>query len=51
MPEFFQLYPLSSTIMTMEWSLLLRCGIQSTDLAMVRGSGCTFEYMAHIQRN
>ena len=48
LPEFFRLYPLSSTVMTTELSCLLCCGVQSTDIAVVKGSSCTPEYVAQI---
>lgn len=48
MPKFFRLYPLSSTVMTTELSRLLRCGVQSTDIAVVKGSSYTPEYLALV---
>ena len=49
MLEIFQLYPLSSTMMTAELARLMRGGIKSTDIAAVLGLGCTTDYISKVQ--
>lgn len=51
MPEFFQLYLLSSTVMATELSCLLQCVIHLTNIAMMKGSSFTMEYEAQIREN
>lgn len=48
-PEFFRLYPLNLADMTTKLARLIRCGVQSIDIAVTRGSGCTFEYVTEVQ--
>ena len=48
-PEFFQQYPFGSTAMTIELSCLLRHGVYSTSISMMKGSNYTTEYVAHIR--
>ena len=48
-PRLLQPYPLSSTATTIELTDLMRHGVQSTDIAAARGSGCTPEYVTEVQ--
>ena len=48
-PRLLQPYPLSSTTATTELANLMRHGVQSTDIAAAKGSGCTPEYMTEVQ--
>ena len=47
-PKLVQPYPLNIVAPTMELADLLRHGIKSTDIAAVRGSGCTPEYLTEV---
>lgn len=49
MLEFSKLYPLSSTATTTELARLLRCGIYSTDIVVLKGFGFTPGYETQIQ--
>ena len=44
-PRLLQPYPLNSTAATTELANLMRHGVQSTDIAAAKGSGCTPEYL------
>ena len=48
-PKFLQPYPLNSTAATTELAHLMRHGVQSTDMAAVKGLGCTPEYATEVQ--
>ena len=49
MPEIFQLYPLSSTMMMAELARFMPGGIKSTNIATVPSSGCTADYISEVQ--
>ena len=44
MPECFKLYPFDSTVMMTELSRLLRCGMHSSSITMMKGYGYTPVY-------
>ena len=48
-PRLMQTYPLSTTAATTKLADLMRHGVKSTDIAAVKGSGCTSEYVAEVQ--
>ena len=48
-PRLLQPYPLSSTTATIELANLICHGVQSTDIAAAKGSGCTLEYVTEVQ--
>ena len=48
-PRLLQPYPLSTTAATTELADLMRHGVQSTDIATVRGLGCSSEYVTEVQ--
>ena len=49
-PKLMQTYPLSTTVATAELADLMRHGVKSTDIMAVKGSRCTPEYVAEVQR-
>ena len=49
MPTFYQQYPLSSTAMTTELACMAHCCIYSNRIPMMKGSGYTSEYEAHME--
>ena len=48
-PRLLQPYPLNSTAATVELADLLQHGVQSTNIAAAKGSGCTPEYVTEVQ--
>ena len=48
-PRLLQTYPLSSAAATTELADLMQHGVQSTDIAAVKGSGCTPQYVTEVQ--
>ena len=48
-PELLQAYPLSTTAPTKKLADLMQHGVRSTDIAAVRGVGCTHEYVTEVQ--
>ena len=48
-PRLMQTYPLSTTASTTVLADLMRHGVKSTDIAAVKGSGCTSEYVTEVQ--
>ena len=48
-PRLLQPYPLNSTAATTELADLMQHGVQSTDIAATKGSGCTPEYVMEVQ--
>ena len=44
-----QAYPLSTTASTTVLADLMQHGVKSIDIAAVKGSGCTSEYVAEVQ--
>ena len=49
MPESLWLYSFNSTVMTTKLARLMRRGVQSTDIAVIKGSDCTPEYVTEVQ--
>ena len=47
--KLLQPYPLSTIAATTELADLMRHGVQSSDIAAVKGSGCTPEYLTEVQ--
>ena len=47
-PRLLQPYPLNSTAATAELADLMQHGVQSTDIATAKGSGCTPEYVIEV---
>ena len=48
-PKLLQPYPPNSTAATTKLAHLMRHGVQSTDIAAVKGSRCTLEYVTEVQ--
>ena len=48
-PRLLQTYPLNLTAATAELANLMQHGMRSTDIAVVKGSGCTLEYVTEVQ--
>ena len=48
-PRLTQTYPLNTTASTTVLADLMRHGVKSTDIAAVKGSGCTSEYVTEVQ--
>ena len=48
-PKLLHPYRLNSTAATAELTHLMHHGVQSTDIAVVKGSGCTLEYITEVQ--
>ena len=47
--DLLRLYPLNTTAATTRLANLLRDGVQSSDIAAVKGFGCTPEYLTEVQ--
>ena len=47
--DLLRLYPLNTTAATARLANLLRDGVRSSDIAAVKGSGCTLEYLTEVQ--
>ena len=48
-PKLLQPYPFSTVAATTELADLMRHGVKSTDIVVVRGSGCTPKYLTEVQ--
>ena len=48
-PKLLQPYPFNSTVATTELADRMRHGVQSTDVAPIKGSGCSSNYITEVQ--
>ena len=48
-PRLMQPYPFSTTAFTIMLADLMRHGVKSTDIAVVKGSRCTSEFVTEVQ--